>query len=67
MEKPLATPSYQLLLQKDATLLVISDGGAIINEALSALRTSLPLCLASLHVRCEQDEMRDFDLLSELA
>jgi hypothetical protein len=58
---------YQLLLQKDATLLVISNGGAIINEAPSALRTYLPLCLVSLHVRCDQDERRDFDLLSELA
>jgi hypothetical protein len=29
MEKLLATPSYQLLLQKDPTLLVGSDGGAI--------------------------------------
>jgi hypothetical protein len=28
MEKPLATPFYQLLLQKDSTLLVVSDGGA---------------------------------------
>jgi hypothetical protein len=28
MEKRLATPMYQLLIQKDATL-VISDGGAI--------------------------------------
>jgi hypothetical protein len=33
---------YRLLLQKDATLLVISDNGAII-ENLSALPTNLPL------------------------
>jgi hypothetical protein len=29
MEKPLVTSLYQLLLQKDATLLVVSDGGVI--------------------------------------
>jgi hypothetical protein len=29
VEKPLATQLYQLLLQKDGTLLVVSDGGAI--------------------------------------
>jgi hypothetical protein len=30
---------------------------------LSALRTNLPLRLASLHVRCHRDETCDFDLL----
>jgi hypothetical protein len=29
MKKPLATPLYQLLLQNDATLLDVCDGGAI--------------------------------------
>jgi hypothetical protein len=28
-EKPFATPLYQLLLQNDATLLVVSDGGVL--------------------------------------
>jgi hypothetical protein len=29
LEKPVATPLYQLLLQKDATLLAVSDIGAV--------------------------------------
>jgi hypothetical protein len=48
MEKPVASPLYQLLLQMDATLLVLGDGGAI-KDYLRALWTNLPLRLASLH------------------
>jgi hypothetical protein len=29
MENPLTAPSYQLWLQKDSTVLVVSDGGAV--------------------------------------
>jgi hypothetical protein len=35
IEKALATPLCQLLLQKHVTLLVISDGGAINDYAIS--------------------------------
>jgi hypothetical protein len=36
-EKPLAAPSYQLLLQKDATLLAVGHGGASKDKVMARL------------------------------
>jgi hypothetical protein len=41
MAKPLATPLYQLLLQTDATLLIVIDGGVYKNKRLWHIRLAL--------------------------
>jgi hypothetical protein len=41
VDKPLATPLYQLLLQTDATLLIVSDGGVYKDTRLWLIRLAL--------------------------